>query len=88
YLCAYIVAERKAQGAGCTITDLKEYLSGSLPDYMIPAYFVFIEKIPLTLNGKIDRKALPSPEAKAVEDGTPNAPRNHMEEKLAEIWSD
>jgi amino acid adenylation domain-containing protein len=88
YLCAYIVAEHKAQGAGCTTADLKEYLSGSLPDYMIPSYFVFIEKIPLTLNGKVDRKALPTPEAKAVEDRTTNAPRNQVEEKLAEIWSD
>jgi fengycin family lipopeptide synthetase D len=86
-LCAYIVVEHKAQGPGCTAADLREYLSGSLPDYMIPAYFVFIDNIPLTPNGKIDRKALPSPETKALADGMANAPRNQVEEKLAEIWS-
>ncbi|UCH93376.1 MAG: amino acid adenylation domain-containing protein, partial [Candidatus Aminicenantes bacterium] len=80
-LCAYIVSNREILAA-----ELRNYLSGQLPDYMIPNYFVRLEKIPLTPNGKIDRKALPGPEpAKSREKYTP--PRNRLEEKLQDIWS-
>ncbi|MCP4214301.1 MAG: amino acid adenylation domain-containing protein, partial [bacterium] len=60
YLCAYIVAEE-------TLPDtdvLKNFLLQSLPDYMVPAYFVELKAIPLTPNGKIDRKALPEPDTR------------------------
>jgi amino acid adenylation domain-containing protein/non-ribosomal peptide synthase protein (TIGR01720 family)/FkbM family methyltransferase len=68
-------------------TDLKNYLLGELPDYMIPSAFIFIEKVPLTVNGKIDKKALPAP-------GVINrrkefaAPRNIIEKRLREIWAE
>ena len=52
---------------------------------MVPQYFIFMEKIPLTPNGKVDRRALPAPEMKPGEDFI--APRNEVEEKLVEIWS-
>ena len=65
---------------------LREYLSRTLPDYMIPSYFVQIDKIPLTPNGKIDRKALPEPEVKSGKEYV--APRDVIEEKLAGIWSE
>uniref|UniRef100_UPI0004BE4696 serine hydrolase domain-containing protein n=1 Tax=Streptomyces sp. NRRL B-3229 TaxID=1463836 RepID=UPI0004BE4696 len=60
-----------------------------LPDYMLPAAFVAIDRIPLTTNGKIDHRALPTPDSSA---GTPTkqyvAPRTPAEEKLATIWSE
>jgi amino acid adenylation domain-containing protein len=81
YLCAYIVSEGTLEIAG-----LREYLGKSLPDYMIPSYFVSLEKIPLNPNGKIDRKALPLPGLKAGEEYT--APRDEIEEKMVTLWSD
>ncbi|NIM16909.1 MAG: amino acid adenylation domain-containing protein, partial [Candidatus Aminicenantes bacterium] len=81
YLCAYIVSDRELIPA-----ELKKYLSGTMPDYMIPSYFVSIEKVPLTSSGKIDRKALPEPGVKPT--GITIVPRNRVEKKLAEIWSE
>ena len=89
YLCAYYVVPgniTEPVDAG----ELKEYLAGKLPGYMIPRYFVQIEKIPLTSNGKIDRKALP--EHGREEDSASRqgyvAPSNEIEEKLAGLWQD
>ncbi len=81
YLCAYLVTNTKLE-----IPALREYLSKDLPDYMIPSYFVPLEKIPLTANGKVDGKALPKPR---IEPETQNytAPRDKIEKKLVEIWS-
>ncbi|MGE5339902.1 MAG: amino acid adenylation domain-containing protein [Candidatus Omnitrophota bacterium] len=79
YLCAYLVSDKKWQ-----ISELKEYLLTSLPDYMIPSHVVQMDRIPLTPNGKIDKKALPEPDLQSV---GYVAPRNEIEEKLAEIWS-
>ncbi|HLP49098.1 MAG TPA: amino acid adenylation domain-containing protein, partial [Candidatus Kapabacteria bacterium] len=81
YLCAYIVADKEF-----TLTELRTYLSRKLPDYMIPSYFVPLEKIPLTPNGKIDRKALPKPEFQTSESYI--APSDEIEKRLVEIWSD
>ncbi|HLP61798.1 MAG TPA: condensation domain-containing protein, partial [Candidatus Deferrimicrobium sp.] len=81
YLCAYIVPARELG-----VPELREYLSGALPTYMIPAYFMFLEKIPLTLHGKIDRKALPQPGRESA--GFYVAPVNEIEAKLVEIWSE
>ncbi len=84
YLCAYIAVQ--CSGAS-NAADFREYLSHSLPDYMIPAYFVFIDKIPLNPNGKVDLKALPEPEI--GERGREYAaPRNELETRLVEIWAD
>ncbi|MGP3781595.1 AMP-binding enzyme [Bacillus sp. 4A_MP3] len=55
-LCAYYTAQH-----ALTAGELREELSRQLPSYMIPAYFVQLEEMPLTFNGKIDRKSLPSP---------------------------
>jgi len=83
YLCAYIVSVGTFDN---TFTELKEYLSRSLPDYMIPTYFMEVDNIPLTPSGKVDRKELPSPMVKGRSEYI--APRNSIEKKLAEIWSD
>ncbi|HLP59502.1 MAG TPA: amino acid adenylation domain-containing protein, partial [Candidatus Deferrimicrobium sp.] len=81
YICAYIVPNSELD-----ILELGEYLSKELPDYMIPSFFMQLEKIPLTPNGKIDRRALPRPELKVGESYT--APRNKIEKKLVELWAE
>jgi amino acid adenylation domain-containing protein len=88
YLCAYIVPHHPpAHEPEASISKLlKEFLSHSLPDYMIPSYFIQLEKLPLTPNGKVDRKALPTPQIKAGSSYT--APRDKLEEMLVEIWTE
>jgi len=88
YLCAYFVPYTAgASDKTPDSTTLRDHLAFELPDHMIPAYFVPMEKIPLTSNGKIDYNVLPSPEAAAVEIEYA-APSGEMEEILVEIWAD
>ncbi|WP_443659035.1 non-ribosomal peptide synthase/polyketide synthase [Clostridium algidicarnis] len=82
YLCAYVVSEKELNAL-----NLKNYLKENLPTYMIPSYFVQLDKMPITPNGKIDRKALPKPNLDELTDSY-EAPRNEMEESLVEIWKD
>jgi acyl carrier protein len=80
YLSAYFVSEKNIEAA-----ELRKYLAKDLPEYMIPAYFVRLPAIPLTPNGKVDKKALPQP---AADTGARyKAPRNRVEVKLAQIWA-
>ncbi|MDO3675426.1 amino acid adenylation domain-containing protein [Paenibacillus ehimensis] len=80
-LCAYFVADR-----AFTASEARSALAQKLPDYMIPSYFVQLEQIPLTINGKVDRKALPVPE-ESLHTGTEHAaPATELEAELAEIW--
>ncbi len=81
YLCAYIVSGKKYR-----ILELRAFLAKGLPDYMIPSYFVQLERMPLTFNGKIDRRALPDP-GKVAEGKKHNPPRDKLEAKLVEIFS-
>ncbi|NOQ27705.1 MAG: amino acid adenylation domain-containing protein, partial [Bacteroidales bacterium] len=81
YLCAYIVSKEELDHE-----ELRTYISSQLPDYMLPSYFVELESLPLTTNGKVNRKVLPSPEIKAGDDYV--APSNEIEVKLLEIWSE
>ncbi|MCK4260648.1 MAG: amino acid adenylation domain-containing protein, partial [Halanaerobiales bacterium] len=83
YLCAYVVTEQEV-----TVGKLREFLLKILPEYMIPSYFVQLDEIPLTANGKIDRKALPEPEGNIVVGTEYETPRNETEEKLVEMWKD
>jgi len=85
YLCAYFILNSSSSSSSFQISDLRDYLSKELPDYMIPSYFVQLERFPLSISGKIDKIALPIPENKNARHYT--APRNEMEEKLANIWS-
>jgi len=83
YLCAYFVSNQKL-----TVSEIREYLSKTLPDYMIPARFVQIDKLPLTNSGKIDRRALPEPDQTRPElEGVYVPARTPTEKVLAEIWS-
>ncbi|MFD9723256.1 amino acid adenylation domain-containing protein [Streptomyces sp. NPDC059072] len=83
-LVAYVVAGREV-----TVGELRAHLALSLPDYMTPAVFVPLEKLPLTANGKVDRRRLPEPEIQASRLGSDYAaPRNPTEEALAEVWAE
>ncbi|MCY8433067.1 non-ribosomal peptide synthetase, partial [Bacillus haynesii] len=83
YICAYITAKREI-----SVEELRGFLEKKLPDYMIPAYFVKLDKLPLTKNGKVDRKALPEPDRRMGAESEYEAPRNETEEKLAAVWQD
>lgn len=84
-LVAYVVA-REGQPA---INDLREFAGRRLPAYMVPAKFIFLERMPLTVNGKVDRKALPAPDTARPQLQTEFVgPRNENEQVLAEIWQD
>ncbi|WP_391204479.1 amino acid adenylation domain-containing protein [Psychrobacillus sp. L4] len=83
YLCAYIVCEDEVNNL-----ELKNFIKKGLPDYMVPAYIVQLENMPLTPNGKIDRKALPEPNIENLILDEYESPRNEVEEKLVEIWSE
>ncbi len=80
-LYAYFTADQPLDPA-----QLKKYLSVHLPAYMVPVHFVQIEKIPLTPNGKVDRRMLLVEVIQTGEKYT--APRNEREQKLADIWSE
>ncbi|MGG4217920.1 non-ribosomal peptide synthase/polyketide synthase [Paenibacillus jamilae] len=80
-LCAYFVAD-----INLTIQELKAALIPNLPMYMMPSYFVQLERMPLTTNGKIDRKSLPSPDGEIQSGVDYAAPRNDMEQQMVEIW--
>ncbi|MFE7813011.1 non-ribosomal peptide synthase/polyketide synthase [Streptomyces sp. NPDC057433] len=68
--------------------ELREYLSGGLPDYMVPAAFVTVAELPLTANGKVDRRRLPEPGPSAAADTAHRAPRTDAERVLAGIWAE
>ena len=83
-LVAYVesAAERFAS------EDLRRHIRAALPDYMIPEAFVRLDALPLSPNGKVDRKALPEPELDASMSSWRIAPRNPTEETIAQIWMD
>ncbi|MCP4220779.1 MAG: amino acid adenylation domain-containing protein, partial [bacterium] len=85
YLIAYLTADQRVRIPDDT--DLREQLAQSLPEYMIPAYFMRVETIPLTPNGKIDRRALPEPETR-FHAGDYIPPSNEKEEILTGIWQE
>ncbi|MCU0289745.1 MAG: amino acid adenylation domain-containing protein, partial [Acidobacteria bacterium] len=82
YLCAYIVPYKEF-----SITGLRTHLAAKLPDYMIPAYFIRLEKIPLTSNGKVDRKALPNVHGSDGLREEATSPTTETENKLVELWA-
>jgi amino acid adenylation domain-containing protein len=85
-LVAYLVADAEQE---LTAQALREHLKESLPDYMIPAAFVFLDELPLTRNGKLDRQALPSPAAtRPVPSDGFIAPSTELERLLAGLWQE
>lgn len=85
HLIAYYIAEPQSE---INIGDLKTYLSENLPNHMVPSFFIEISKIPMTPNGKLDKRKLPKPEFDESQTENYVAPRNEIEKSLAAIWSD
>lgn len=87
-LVGYVVADsahRESRNNSLT-SELKGFLRRTLPDYMVPAYFVFLEKLPITPGGKIDRHMLPSDGIRTELEAAHIAPRDELEQRLAHIW--
>ena len=82
-LVAYLVSSI----AGMDADAVREHLKKTLPEYMVPAYFVFLDQLPLSPNGKIDRKALPEPPSRTESNRSFVLPRTPIEKKLSELWS-
>ena len=82
-LVAYILTDDTTASLS---VDLRRFLKERLPDYMVPSAFVALEEFPLTRNGKLDREALPEPEAARDESRAFIAPRNEVETQLVHIW--
>ncbi len=80
-LVAYVVTQENLK---LKSSQLKEFLQTKLPTYSIPAVFVFLDKLPLTLNGKVDRRALPTPDF--TQNISNKTPRNSIEAQLLQLW--
>lgn len=82
-IVAYVAAS-----SSTTAADLKIFAKKSLPEYMVPAHIMVLEELPLTGNGKIDKKALPKPDGRDESEVAYVAPRNETEASLAKIWGE
>ncbi len=87
-LVAYLVP-RASKVSSTLISDIRQWLQMRLPDYMVPAAFVLMERLPLTHNGKVDRRALPHPHIQRdALSSSYVAPQSESERKLAAIWAE
>jgi acyl carrier protein len=84
-LMAYVIAR---ENEGPSISELREYLTGKLPEYMVPSAFVMLDELPLTPNGKVDRQALPKPDRiKDEPEEEYQAARSCVQEIMVGIWA-
>ncbi|ADL53610.1 non-ribosomal peptide synthetase [Clostridium cellulovorans] len=83
YICCYYTAEEEISPS-----SLREQLIQSLPEYMVPSQFIKIEKIPMTPNGKVDRKELIKIQAVEEENSSHVPPSNELEQRLVDIWKE
>ncbi|HPT20302.1 MAG TPA: amino acid adenylation domain-containing protein [Bacteroidales bacterium] len=83
-LVAYICLK---PGAKTDIDEMRRFLTSKLQDYMVPSFFIFIDHLPLTTSGKLDRKALPKPERKSSADEIV-LPANSIEKSLSGLWKE
>src|SRR3989440_271733 len=84
-LVAYVVAAQDQEAV--EQAELRSFLGERLPEYMVPSHLMALEALPLTANGKVDRRALPAPEPLADTREPYAAPRTSIEQSLMEIWS-
>ena len=82
-MVAYLVA---AHGSDLDTGEVRSWLGGRLPHYMIPAIVMVLDELPLTANRKVDRRSLPEPPAEAAEPVTQASPATEMERRIAAIW--
>jgi amino acid adenylation domain-containing protein len=92
YLCAYVVLRQSPSPTAADppeeaakVAELKAFLARTLPDYMVPPFVVFLERLPLTANGKLDSLALPEPQVRTG--GQYAAPRDRVERDLTRLWA-
>ncbi|RED86532.1 non-ribosomal peptide synthetase [Cohnella phaseoli] len=84
YLCGYMVASQPLSGV-----EVKAWLQRKVPEYMVPGYIVQLDQMPLSFNGKLDRKALPEPQGAGEGRGDASMlPNNEIERRLAAIWQE
>ncbi|WP_258191652.1 non-ribosomal peptide synthase/polyketide synthase, partial [Pseudomonas fluorescens] len=87
-LVAYVVPANASLADQADLrNELRRALKADLPDYMVPTYFMFLAQMPLTPNGKLDRKALPQPDASQMQQ-TYVSPQSELEQKIAGLWAD
>ncbi|MDE4537196.1 non-ribosomal peptide synthase/polyketide synthase [Pseudomonas sp. ITEM 17296] len=86
-LVGYVVPANSTQDEAALRDSLREALKAGLPDYMVPAHLLLLGKLPVTPNGKLDRKALPQPDASLLQ-GEYVAPQSELEQQIAAIWAD
>uniref|UniRef100_UPI0035C0E992 AMP-binding enzyme n=1 Tax=Pseudomonas aeruginosa TaxID=287 RepID=UPI0035C0E992 len=85
-LVGYVVAD-SAEDAERLRESLRESLKRYLPDYMVPAHLMLLERMTLTVNGKLDRQALPQPDASLSQQAY-RAPGSELEQRIAAIWAE
>ncbi|HBN9596109.1 TPA: non-ribosomal peptide synthase/polyketide synthase [Pseudomonas aeruginosa] len=86
-LVGYVVTQAAPSDPAALRDTLRQALKASLPEHMVPAHLLFLERLPLTANGKLDRRALPAPDASRLQQDYA-APRSELEQRLAAIWAD
>jgi amino acid adenylation domain-containing protein len=84
-LVAYVVPNG---GSEPIVSDLRRFLKEKLPEYMVPFAFVLLDALPLTPSGKVNRSVLPAPDLASNPEATFVAPRNELEQQLAQIWEE
>ncbi|MCJ8206481.1 non-ribosomal peptide synthetase [Pseudomonas sp. RGM2987] len=87
YLVGYLVAADSALNPAERLERIKQRLRAELPEYMVPLHWLWLERLPLNANGKLDRKALPALEIGQLQSQDYQAPGNALEQTLADIWA-
>lgn len=88
HLVGYLVASDSALNPNERLERIKQRLRAELPEYMVPLHWLWLERLPLNANGKLDRKALPALEIGQLHSQDYLAPRSELEQTLAAIWAE
>ena len=86
-LVAYLVPMQADSDPASLRNPLKQHLDAQLPDYMVPSHFMLLDAMPLSANGKLDRRALPRPDVNRAAQAHV-APRTELEQRLAALWAE